>query len=804
VSKKQQKRGGHQPIMISSAVISGFVLGALAPWLTRVVGDRVNWVLAILPAVLFAYFAQFLPLVAAGETVRVATAWVPGLDVALSFYLDGLSLIFALLITGIGTFIVLYAGGYLHHHPQLGRFYLYLLSFMGSMLGLVLADNVITLFVFWELTSITSFLLIGFNHEAPRSRRAAVQALVVTGGGGLALLAGLIIMGSVAGSMELSEILSDPEALTGSALYVPMTILVLLGAFSKSAQFPLHFWLPNAMEAPTPVSAYLHSSTMVKAGVYLLARMSPGLGGTDLWFYALVGFGAVTMVVGGLLAMRQSDLKLVLAYTTVAGLGTLTMLIGLGGDYAFKAMALFLITHAFYKGGLFMVAGGIDHGTGTRDALALGGLARPMPVTFAAAVLLGLSMAGIIPLVGFIAKEVMYEATLNAGATALVLVTAAAVAGNAFNVIAAGITGLRPFVYPHQATPHHPHESPPSMLVGPILLAVLGLACGLGYPITSTYVVAPVMASLNGLPVADQAAYLFLWHGITTPLLLSVLTLALGVLGFVFWPSLRAAIAWLLRTIGWGPDRGYDQAISGLERLAYALTRVQQTGYLRHYLIATFVVSAGFMLYTLFAKGGLPASFGTPTVYLPEAIALALLVGGAIVATVVYSRIAAVAAIGVVGYAVALLFLVFSAPDLAFTQFMVETLTVVILVLVLMRVPLEITAFRGRNGRLRDGAISLAVGATVALVLLSVTQGELDLRLSEYFIANSVPVAHGHNIVNVILVDFRALDTLGEIFVVTVAGLSCLGLVRLALSRRKAGARDDETLGDAPGGEGRP
>jgi multicomponent Na+:H+ antiporter subunit A len=750
------------------------------------VGERVHWLLALLPAALFVYFAQFLPEIAAGNPVRVASSWVPGLDVALSFYLDGLSLIFALLISGIGTFIVLYTGGYLHGHAQLGRFFLYLLSFMGSMLGLVLADNVITLFVFWELTSITSFLLIGFNHTEARSRRAALQALVVTGGGGLALLAGLLIMASVAGTSELSEILSNPEVLTGSALYVPMTILVLLGAFSKSAQFPLHFWLPNAMEAPTPVSAYLHSSTMVKAGVYLLARVSPGLGGTDLWFYALVGFGAATMLVGGFLAMRQSDLKLVLAYTTVGGLGILTMLIGLGGDYAFKAMALFLITHAFYKGGLFMVAGAIDHGTGTRDATQLGGLARPMPVTFAVAVLLGLSMAGIIPFVGFIAKEVMYEATLHLGATAVIVVTAAAVVGNAFNVVAAGIVGLRPFLSAHKPMPHHPHEAPPSMLAGPIALAVLGLACGVAYPLTSEFVAAPVMASLNGLPVAQQAADLYLWHGIKPPLILSLVTLALGAVIFAFWPQVRAGIAAFLRAIGWGPDHGYDQAVSGLEGLAYGVTRVQQTGYLRHYIIVTLVVVAVFMLATLIAGGGLPTDLREPTIFLPEIIALALLIGGAVVATVVYSRVAAVAAISVVGYAVALLFLIFSAPDLAFTQFMVETLTVVILVLVLMRVPLEVSAFRSVAGRLRDGVIAVAVGASISLVLLSVTQGPIDLRLSEYFIEKSVPVAHGHNIVNVILVDFRALDTLGEIFVVTVAGLSCLGLLRLALSRRKA------------------
>ena len=399
--------------MMSSAVISGFVLGAFAPWLTRAVGERVHWLLALLPAGLVVYFAQYMPVIAAGETVRVASEWVPGLDVALSFYLDGLSLIFALLITGIGTLIVLYTGGYLHGHAQLGRFYLYLLSFMGSMLGLVLADNVITLFVFWELTSITSFLLIGFNHAAPRSRRAALQALVVTGGGGLALLAGLLIMAAVAGSSELSEILSDPEVLTSSALYVPMTILVLLGAFSKSAQFPLHFWLPNAMEAPTPVSAYLHSSTMVKAGVYLLARL-PGawaarISGSTRWS------SSARSPCSSAASWRCARATTSWCWPTPpsrAGHAHHADRAGrrlrLQGDGAVPDH------HAFYKGGLFMVAGSIDHGTGTRDALRLGGLARPMPATFAVAVLLGLSMAGIIPFVGFIAKEVMYEATLHA------------------------------------------------------------------------------------------------------------------------------------------------------------------------------------------------------------------------------------------------------------------------------------------------------------------------------------------------------------------------------------------------------
>jgi multicomponent Na+:H+ antiporter subunit A len=778
--------------MIYTVVLSGFVLGAFAPSITRRVGERTNWLLALLPAAIFVYLATLVPTVADGDAIRTSLAWVPGLGVDLSFYVDGLSLLFALLISGIGTLVVIYTGGYLHGDSQLGRFYLYLLSFMAAMLGLVLADNVITLFVFWELTSITSFLLIGYNHDAARSRRAAMQALVVTGAGGLALLAGLLIMSAVGGSMELSVLNATAgDVLREHPAYTAMVVLVLLGAFSKSAQFPLHFWLPNAMEAPTPVSAYLHSSTMVKAGVYLVARLSPALGGTDLWLYALVIFGTATMLTGGILALRQTDLKLVLAYTTVAGLGTLVMLIGLGEPLAFKAAATFLITHALYKGALFMSAGAIDHEAGTRNPLELGGLARAMPISFAAAALAGLSMAGIIPFVGFIAKEVMYEATLHFGPTGGAILSACTILGNAFNVTAAGIVVVRPFLGPRKDLPKHPHEAPLSLYLGPCVLAGLSLAAGVLHPVTSGLFVGPMMTSLAGAPSGSTAADLYLWHGFKTPLFLSLATLAIGVLGYVAWHTIRHGIADALHWLGWGPDRGYDQFVAGMERVAFTQVRYQQTGYMRHYLIASFLALVGLVVLTLALFGGWPAGFAIPVVRLSEAVALVLLLGGAIVATLVFSRIAAVAAVGTVGYAVALIFVMFSAPDLAFTQFMVETLTVVILVMVLMRVPLEVRSMRTRFCRRRDAAIAIAVGASVSLLLMSTVQGDLDLRLTEFFVNASVPQAHGHNVVNVILVDFRALDTLGEIFVVTMAGLSTLGLVRLARSRnRRQGERE--------------
>jgi multicomponent Na+:H+ antiporter subunit A len=762
-------------IVVALTVLLPFVVAALAPLLHRLLGGAAGVVMAAAPVAAFVALWGTLERVAAGETILVAWPWAPSWGLNLSFVIDGLSLMFALTIAGIGAFILVYSSAYLKGHRQ-GQFLGFMLAFMGAMQGLVLADSLLALYGFWELTSVMSFLLIGYDHTRQAARRAAIQALVVTGLGGLALLAGAVLIFTVTGSWEIS----GASGLRDAPIYPLLVGLILLAAFTKSAQWPFHFWLPNAMEAPTPVSAYLHSATMVQGGVYLVARLSPHLGGEAIWNMTLMAFGGVTLLFGAVAALRQTDMKRMLADTTIASLGLLMLLLGAGTEVAITAAMLYFLAHALYKAGLFLIVGAIDHGAGTRDITAVGGLREPMAITFIGTIMASAGMFGLPPLLGFFAKEEMYLG-LAIGQLVPLLALVALVIGNAL-LGAVGLAILvRPFMGGMLPTPIAPHEAPVRMLAGPLVLGAVGIVLGLLPSLTGELSVAPATAAILGTDVKSHLKLGIDLLGL--PFWLSVVTWALAAAAFWKLDLVRGVLRRLETRVGWTFDKGFDAAYFGLVRLAGAATRTLQHGRLEFYLLVVFAILAAAMLLPLWLLGGMPPLPRTADLALHEWGVVGL--AGLGVATVVYaqSRLFAILALGVQGLAVAILFLLVGAPDLGFTQFMVEILSVVILALVMTRLDLDRTDGRPFEDWARDGGLALLCGVGVTALLWAVLDRPLDPRLADFFNANSVPVAHGHNVVNVILVDFRGLDTLGEIAVVMTAGIAILALIRGARKR---------------------
>ncbi|MDX1612970.1 MAG: putative monovalent cation/H+ antiporter subunit A [Candidatus Promineifilaceae bacterium] len=771
-----------------TAILAILIVAALAPAVHGLLGRRTGWILAMAPLAVFAYYVRQLTAVSASGPVSQSVAWVPDLNVQLSFYFDGLSALMALVVSGIGALVVVYAGGYLAGNRQLGRFYAAILAFMASMLGLVTAGNALTLFVFWEMTSVTSFILIGFKHEEAKSRRAAMQALLVTGGGGLLLLAGLLLMGQVSGTLEMAEWLAAGDLFRDSSLYLPLLLLVLLGAFTKSAQVPFHFWLPGAMAAPAPVSAYLHSATMVKAGVYLLARLSPALNNTPAWLALVGGVGATTMLVGAYLALKQTDLKRILAYSTVSALGAMVMLIGLSLSIAAKAAVVFLLAHALYKGALFMAAGAVDHETGTRDITQLGGLRRLMPYTAVATAVAALSLAGVPALVGFIGKELLYEATLEAS-TAAVLFTIVAVVSNVLLVAVAGVVAVRPFFGATRATPKDAHEAPPAMWLGPAVLGGLGLLFGVAPNLVEGTLVAPAATALLG---ESFKVDLYLFKEVNLMLVLSALTLALGAAAYVLADRLRSSAQRVDPSQRLGPAQWYQAGLRGLDRLAtVTTTHLLQPGRLDFYVLVIVVVSVSGIAAALF----LPLADGSAVQILAlrhafddfqlvDWLTALIIMGAALATTLSRSRLMAVVSLGVVGFGVTVIYALYSAPDLAMTQIAIETLTVILFVLVIYRLP-AFGRYSSRREVVRDAVAATIAGGMMTLLTLAVLATPLESRLRQFFESNSLEKAKGANIVNVILVDFRGLDTLGEITVLAVAALGVYSLLKLYIDQEE-------------------
>ena len=753
--------------MIAFFILSPFVFAPAAAWFVTRFPRRAG-ILAVWPALVAAVLANELRAMPAAARPLIELPWAPSLGLSLSFNLDGLGLLYALLITGIGALVVLYASSYLDGHPHAGRFYAWLFAFMGAMLGVALGDNILTLFVFWELTGFTSFLLIGFEHERDDARAAAIQALIVTGAGGLALLAAGVLLVHVTGTASLSAMATSHAPIVASPFYAVITSLVLLAAFTKSAQVPFHFWLPNAMAAPTPVSAYLHSATMVKAGVYLVARMTPILGATPLWTTAVTVTGAATMVIGAYRAVQETDLKRILAYSTVSALGILTMLLGTGTRQAIGAALVYLVAHAGYKGALFLVAGAVDHGTGIRDITMLGGLRRRMPLTAVAGGAAALSMAGVPMTLGFVGKDSAYDAVLHAAGPSGWLLALTVLAS-----ILLGSVGMVAGVLPFRGDPS---SAPPAresrwpLWIPPLMLAASGVVAG----IVPSLIDWPLTAAAHATTGRASEVSLTLWHGLTPAVMLSMITL-IGV-----WIAYR----WnrTVRVRSWRPAFGteglYTASVAALDTVSRVIGPPLHSASLRSYVMAIVLTAIAVMGSALATDPGLGSRAPVTAISVHEFLIVTIIIGGAIAAARARSTMAAVLSLGAVGYGVAVMFLLFGAPDLAMTQFSVETLTVLIYVLVFRHFR-TLGALSPRAVRYRDALVALGIGTIIGGLVLSVATTETAPRLREYFAAFGPTLGHGRNIVNVILVDFRAFDTLAEITVLATAAIGVRALVRM-------------------------
>lgn len=723
-----------------------------------------------------------LPAVLAGELVTARVDWIPSLGLNFTLMLDGLGFFFAFLILGIGLLIIAYARSYLSRDDNMGEFFTYLLLFQGAMVGIVLSDNILLLLVFWELTSLSSFLLIGYWKHLPEGRQGARMALTVTGMGGLSMIGGMLILGQIAGSYDLSVILQNRELIQADPLYVPALLLILLGCFTKSAQFPFHFWLPHAMAAPTPVSAYLHSATMVKAGIFLMARMWPVLSGTPEWFMIVTTAGLVTMVIGAVIALFKHDLKALLAFSTVSHLGLITMLLGTGTTFGAMAAVFHILNHATFKAALFMSAGIVDHEAHTRDIRRLGGLRQLMPITFVIATLAALSMAGIPLLNGFLSKEMMLEeATHTTLFGAWWLVPALATLGSLFSAAYCfrliGHTFLGPVRDDYPAKPHDPGAG---MWLPPAILVVLVVLIGVAPFLVQDFVFLVAKSVIGGVGELE-VKYIKIWHGLVPALFMSIAAVVGGLLLMaIFTPLLRmwdAAPRPEAKTI-------FEALIAAVVGLAERLIHGLHNGAFSRYgaIMAVTVIGAG---YYAWATGSVGAATREMQPVTPMAVAGWIMLVAATVGMVFLhrNRLMSLILIGIAGLMVSVGFVFFSAPDLAMTQITVEVVTIILLLLALNflpnRTPVESTVMR----RTRDAAIAVAGGlAAMGMAWHFLVREAVTAPISQFHLANSYKGGGGTNVVNVILVDFRGFDTYGEIIVLGIAALLIYALTETLLS----------------------
>lgn len=788
-------------------ILTPFIFAALIPVFYRFVSKKyIGSLVFAVALVLFLILTTYIPRISSGEVITYTHNWIPSLGINFTTYLDGLSLIFSLLITGVGSLVILYSIFYLSKNEALYHFYCYLLIFMGAMLGVVLSDNLMVLYGFWELTSVSSFLLIAFWHHRKASRAGARKSMLITVAGGIAMLAGFLMLYYMSNTLSIREIITNVSMFREHNLFIPALILVLLGAFTKSAQFPFYIWLPDAMEAPTPVSAYLHSATMVKAGIYLVARLTPVFGGEAVWFWLVTGIGLFTLFWGSFNAVKQTDLKALLAFSTVSQLGLIMSLLGMGSvaiylgyssetiiytQAAFAAI-FHLINHSTFKGALFMMVGIIDHELGTRDIRRLGGLLSFMPFTFTIALIGSFSMAGLPPFNGFLSKEMFFTATLHIqqlnifsldsiGVIIPVVAWVASVFTFVYCLVIVGKTffgQVRP-----DLLDKHPHEAPIGMLISPYALIILVVGIFFFPNVLGQYILQPAMASIYPtFPTSEELTPVIqAWHGWNRELFMTIGVIVIGILLYSIFKRWKPVYRLL-------PQRFtlnslFNNGMSFSESFSNRVTNRYMTGNLNDYfvyiLIAFIMIVGGYFLYSDAFSW---SSIRTDELEIFEIILVVIMVVSSIAILFAKSRIMSVFLNGVLGYSLAFFFIVFRAPDLALTQLVVESVSTVLYLICFKHLPEIKKEIRPKMIQVRNVIISLAVGLTVTLVGLATLNYEKFVTISTYF-NDSYNLAGGKNIVNTILGDFRAFDTMLEVVVLFIAGLGVYSLTKLKAKR---------------------
>lgn len=789
--------------LIHFAILLPIIAAVLIGVLYRYYKDvHLGWFVLPVPVFIAIYLFTLIPTVSSNQVIFESMQFMPRIGMNFDVYIDGLSLLFAILISGIGALVVLYSIGYLSHNEKLGNFYVYLLIFMTAMLGVVLNDNVLMLYLFWELTSISSFLLIAYWFNRERSIYGAQKSMLITMFGGFLMLGGFISLSLITDTFSIRSMMEQMPAIQESPLAPLAIILILFGAFTKSAQFPFYVWLPDAMEAPTPVSAYLHSATMVKAGLYLVARFTPLFAFSELWVWTILLVGLITLVWAAFNAVKQDDLKAVLAFSTVSQLGLIMSLLGIGAlgvhsgaseqifTIAIVAAVFHLINHATFKGALFMIIGIVDHKTGTRSLKRLGGLVTIMPISFTITLITSLSMAGIPPFNGFLSKELFLEAMFSISeadfsvlADVSVLFPILAIVGSIFTLVYSVILIRGIFLGKTQPqTPKEPREAPPLMLISPIFLTVLVIVFGLFPNMLSGTIIDPAaMGILNTTePLNTEISH---WHGWDSPALWA--TVAIVVIG---------ALMYLFRNT-WMPvyrlgsktftiNHLYDQGLIYSRLGAEKITDGYMSGYIRSYLVYIF---AGFAVLAVITMINTDMTFDWDTVSaitIPEVAIMLIILAALITILVTSSRMVSIIMLSVIGFSLSLLFVFFRAVDLALTQLAVEAIITSLFLLAFFHLPKSARHEERRRFRLNNMIISVAVGGISIIFGIAAYSNRLFDSISQFYIDNVYDLASGGNMVNVILVDFRGMDTLFETLVFGLAGLGVFILLRLRVNRK--------------------